>query len=80
LFISSSKICATKEWYASRFFKEKLFHSFCNKKSILSSLEFLDLFQLLVFYSIKGCSTLYNVDIEKFSLKSLPIGVVLRFC
>jgi hypothetical protein len=28
-------------------FKVKLLHWFCNKKSILSSLEFLDLFQLL---------------------------------
>ncbi len=30
-------------------FKEKLFQWFCNKKSILSLLEFLDLFQLLDF-------------------------------
>jgi hypothetical protein len=41
-------------------------------------------FRFGYFYSrnffIKECSTLYNVDIEKFSLKSLPIGVVLRFC
>jgi hypothetical protein len=34
----------------------------------------LDIFEVTIF------SSLYNVDIEEFSLSSLPIGVVLRFC
>jgi hypothetical protein len=36
-------------------FKNKLFRWFCDKKSIFSSLEFLDLFQLLDF-----CNIVYN--------------------
>jgi hypothetical protein len=32
------------------------------------------------FFFIKGCFELRNVDFDEFSLVSLPIGVVLRFC
>ncbi len=87
LFIFSSNICAIKEWFTSTFFKEKLFHWFCNKKSIFSSLEFLDLFQLLDFDN-RVCNALFvrlpnqllhchlhnkNSNINKFS------HVVFRF-
>ncbi len=58
MFTSSSNICAIKEWFPSNFFKEKLFHWFCNKKSIFSSLEFLDLFQLLDFDN-RVCNALF---------------------
>jgi len=31
------------------------------------------------FFFIKGCSELYNVDFDEFSLVSLPANVFLRF-
>ncbi len=39
-------------------FKKKLFHWFCYKKSIISSFEFLDLFQLPDFHN-KICNALF---------------------
>ncbi len=55
LFPFSSSNFAIKKWFTSTFLKAKLFHRFSNKKSILSSLDFLDFFQLIDF-----CNKIYN--------------------